>query len=195
MRAKSATHLYASLLVLYPRSYRENFGPDMVQLFADRYRDERPAGDVFRFVRFWGGMICDIFKTALTERTESVMSNFKRNWWKWMIGAGAILQLVFLVEGVVAVFDSSNEHTTAALMTVLVTGTTSGAILVGLRIFNSKARPATYLLTYGLLPLVFAGAVFYWFPPTWLVSVLGVYLIVKVCSETGRLTRTTGATA
>ena len=60
---RGAVRLYSRLLAFYPKSHRLEYGTDMVQLFADRYRDERPTGDLFRFVRFWGGMVGDLLKT------------------------------------------------------------------------------------------------------------------------------------
>lgn len=188
MRQTRAVRLYASLLALYPRSHRHEYGPDMVLLFADRYRDERPTRDVFHFVRFWGGMIGDIFKTALAERTESVMSNFKQNWWKWAIGVFAAFQTVFAVEavvGLVAGWQDPQVHLIDAVIPI----TGAVVLIVGLTLLTSQPRIAAVLLTVGLLPVALAGVVFFWFPPMWLVSLIGIYLIVKVYMEAGRATR------
>jgi hypothetical protein len=189
-----AVRLHASLLVLYPRSHRDEYGPDMFQLFADRYRDERPGGDVFRFVRFWGGMIGDVFTTALAERTESVVSNFKQNGWKWAITVFAAFQLMFAVEAAVGLVADREEPAIRLIDAVIpITGVV--VVVVGLRLLASRLRVAAVLLTVGLLPAALAGTIFFWFPPMRLVSVFGVYLIVKVFMETGRVTRTTSAEA
>ena len=188
MRNTRSVRLYTALLALYPQAHRDEYGPDMVQLFADRYRDERPTKDLFHFVRFWGGMVGDIFRTALTERTESVMSNFKQSWWKWAIGVLAAFQAVFAIEaviGVVAGWQSPEVHLIDALIPI----TGVAVLLVGLRLLRSRPRVAAALLTIGLLPVALAGVIFFWFPPMWAVSVLGIYLIVKVIMEAGRITR------
>jgi len=180
--------------VLYPRSHRHEFGTEMVQLFADRYRDERPTSDIFRFARFWGGMVGDIVKTALAERTESAMSSFKQSWWKWAIGLFGVLQGVFLFEASLGLISGDADvgltfgvrvaEFAVPLVTVL-------GVFLGLRMLNERPRAASVLLTIGLLPVALAGAVFFWFPPMWLVSVFGIFLIVKVFMETGRITRST----
>ena len=187
-RQTRAVRLYALLLVLYPRSHRDEYGPDMVQLFADRYRDERPGRDLFQFVRFWGGMVGDIATTALDEQLESVMSKFKRNWWKWTIGVFAAFQAVFAVEaivGLIAGWQDPPLHAIDALVPI------TGAVLlvVGLALLTSQPRPAAVLLMVGLLPVALAGAILFWFPPMWGVSLLGIYLIAKVLMEAGRATR------
>jgi hypothetical protein len=165
----------------------------MVQLFADRYRDERPSGDFFRFMRFWGGMVGDILRTALAERTESAMSSFKQNWWKWAIGVFAVLQGVFVVEGGLALFLKDDSIGTSLSSTrvpeFLIPLATMTCLLVGLRILGERPRTAAALLTVGLLPVALFGFIFFWFPPMYLVSVVGIYLIVRVFMETGRITR------
>lgn len=199
MRETRAVRIYAVLLVLYPRSHRDEYGSDMVQLFADRYRDERPTVDLFQFVRFWGGMIGDIFKTVLAERTESVMSNFKQNWWKWAIGVFAGFQTVFAVEAVVGLAAGWQEPkvhpTDVHLIDALIPITGAVVLIVGLKLLSSQPRIAAVLLTVGLLPVALVGVIFFWFPPMWLVSVIGIYLIVKVYMEAGRITRQTPAIA
>jgi hypothetical protein len=192
---RGAVRLYSRMLALYPKAYRHEYGSDMVQLFADRYRDERPRGDVFRFVRFWGGMVGDLLKTALTERTGSVVSSFKQNWWKWAIGVFAAFQMVFAVEWVIGIFADSDRGVSALIAEAVVPIVGVTTLVVGLRLLNSKPKAAAILLTIGLLPVALAGALFFWFPPMWLVSVLGVYLIVKVFMETGRITRGSAAPA
>jgi hypothetical protein len=187
--------LYSRLLALYPKAYRVEYGPDMVQLFADRHRDERPTGDLFRFARFWGGMFGDLLKTALTERTGSVVSSFKQNWWKWAIGVFAAFQGVFAVEWAIGIFVDSDRAVPVLIAEAAVPFVGVTALVVGLRLLNRKPKAAAILLTIGLLPVALAGALFFWFPPMWLVSVFGIYLIVRVYMETGRITRASAATA
>lgn len=198
-RGRGAARFYSRMLALYPEEHRLEYGPDMVQLFADRYRDERPTGDVFRFARFWGGMVGDLLRTALAERTESVVSSFKQNWWKWAIGLFAAFQAVFAIEAGIAVLVRDDTlGTPSGFLRVLdliipVIGATG--LIVGLRLLKSQPRAASVLLALGLLPIALAGVVFFWFPPMYLVSVFGIYLIVRVFMEAGRITRMSAATA
>jgi hypothetical protein len=188
--------LYEALLVAYPREVRDEYGDDMVQLFTDRYRDERPGGDVLRFARFWGGIVGDLVRTALTERTESVVANFKQQWWKWAIRLVAAFEglLVFSSLGVVAGDDGSVGARDGVLMLVASLSVVV-AVWVGLRLLSSRPRLAAGLLVYGLLPAIATGFVFYWFPPFYLVTLLGIYLAVRVLMEAGRLTRAGVASA
>lgn len=175
---QGAVTLYKALLSAYPREVRDEYGYDMVQLFADRYRDERPGGDLLRFARFWGGIVGDLVRTALTERTESVVANFKQQWWKWAIGLVAVLEPVLFGAGGLGIAWS-----------LVASASSIVALVLGLGLLRSRPRLAAGLLVYGLLPAVAAGIVFYWFPPMYLVSLLGVYLSVRVLMEAGRLTR------
>ena len=189
---RRAVSLYTALLALYPRAMREEYGDAMVQLFADRYRDERPGGDIFRFARFWGGMIGDLVWTALTERTESVVSNFKQQWWKWAIGLIALLESVFVVEASAAlIFGPGREDrsTVDAVVTLAVASMALAALVVGLRMMRSVPRAAAWLLLIGLLPAIASGLMFFWFPPMYLVSAIAIYLAVRAFMEAGRLTR------
>lgn len=189
-----AVALYATLLTLYPRPMREEYGDAMVQLFADRYRDERPQSDVFRFARFWGGILGDLVRTALAERTESVVSNFKQQWWKWAIGLVAAFYAVFVVESLVALAFESDDHVARFVIpTVGAAGVV--AIVAGLRTMKDRPRFAAWLLVVGLIPAIASGFVFFWFPPMYAVSALAIYLAIRSLMEAGRLTRAGMATA
>ena len=79
--------LYRALVVLYPRSFRMDYGEPMVQLFADRVRD---VG-----AKAWLRVIPDLARTVPIERIEAVMSR---------LGPGArVLALAFAVLGATAV--------------------------------------------------------------------------------------------
>ncbi|MEX1208530.1 MAG: hypothetical protein WEE36_08005 [Acidimicrobiia bacterium] len=178
MSGPRAVTLYVALLTAYPREVRDEYGDDMVQLFADRYRDERPGGNLLRFARFWGGIVGDLVRTALTERTESVVANFKQQWWKWAIGLVAALEPVLVFGAGVGVSAS-----------LLVSAVPMVALVLGLGLLRSRPRLAAGLLVFGLLPAVVAGIVYFWFPPMYLVTLFGIYLSVRVLMEAGRLTR------
>lgn len=59
--------IYRALIVLYPRSFRRDYGGPMTQLFADRVRD---VG-----ARAWLRALPDLIRTLPVERIEAVMSS------------------------------------------------------------------------------------------------------------------------
>ncbi|MEX0825592.1 MAG: hypothetical protein WD184_02360 [Acidimicrobiia bacterium] len=182
--------LYEALLKAYPPEVRDEYGDDMVQLFTDRYRDGRPGGDMLRFARFWGGIVGDLVWTALTERTESVVANFKQQWWKWAIGLVAALEALLVVLSIARLVTGDDPHGASdPVATLVVSASAMVALVLGLGLLRSRPRLAAGLLVYGLLPAVAAGIVVFWLPPMYLVSLLGVYVSVRVLMEAGRLTR------
>lgn len=79
--------LYRALLVLYPRSFRVDYGDPMAQLFADRVRD---VG-----AKAWLRALPDLARTVPIQRIEAVMSR---------LGPRArVLALAFAVLGATAV--------------------------------------------------------------------------------------------
>jgi len=60
--------VYRRLLVLYPRSFRREYGGPMVQLFADRVRDRGRA-------RAWADVVPDLLRTIPKERIEAAMTH------------------------------------------------------------------------------------------------------------------------
>ena len=59
--------LYGGLLRLYPRGFREEYGPDMEQLLREQLRDESAA-------RVWGRAVLDLALTVPSQRLEATMS-------------------------------------------------------------------------------------------------------------------------
>jgi len=64
--------VYRRLLVLYPRSFRRDYGEPMVQLFGDRVRDDGRA-------RAWAGVLPDLLRTVTKERIEAAMKHVSTN--------------------------------------------------------------------------------------------------------------------
>ncbi len=78
---------YRSLMRLYPKSFRQTYGPDMSQLFGDRLRDRG------RLAWFEAGP--DLVRTVPTQRMEAVMAG---------LSSGArVAALAVVVLGAVAV--------------------------------------------------------------------------------------------
>jgi putative ABC transport system permease protein len=59
--------LYTLLLGLYPREFRQRFGADLVELFADKRRAAAARGPL-ALVAFWFRILRDVAVTAIAER-------------------------------------------------------------------------------------------------------------------------------
>jgi capsular polysaccharide biosynthesis protein len=60
--------LYAALLALYPRAFRERYAEEMRRDFADLSREGLEEGGGAELARVWGGAFSDLALTALRER-------------------------------------------------------------------------------------------------------------------------------
>lgn len=79
--------VYRALLLLYPRSFRRQYGDPMAQLFADQLRD--------RGGRAWLRAVPDLFRTVPSERIEAVMSRLGTG--------GSVVALALAVAGATVV--------------------------------------------------------------------------------------------
>lgn len=66
--------IYRSLLLLYPRAFRQVYGREMVQVFGDKLRDERERSGHRASLAVWLRTLLDLFKSAPTQRMEKTMS-------------------------------------------------------------------------------------------------------------------------
>src|SRR4029079_14873344 len=66
--------IYRSLLLVYPRAFRQVYGADMVQVFGDRLRGERQRNGRRASLRTWFLTLLDLFKTAPLQRMEKKMT-------------------------------------------------------------------------------------------------------------------------
>src|SRR5438477_7714672 len=85
--------IYRSLLLLYPRAFRQVYGADMMQVFGDRLREERAASGGRGSASVWWRTLLDLFRSAPLQRMEKPMSRE---------AAFAILVALFVVFAVVA---------------------------------------------------------------------------------------------
>ena len=72
--------VYRSLLVMYPKGHRREYGEPMVQLVRDRFRDE---GGGVHTVALWCEIARDLARSVLTERTEVTMNSLRQGWWRF----------------------------------------------------------------------------------------------------------------
>lgn len=173
-RPGGAERAYGSLLRLYPEAHRAEYGPAMVQLFGDRWRDEQPAASPGRLLSFWGGIVGDVMTSAFHERTEGAMGTFKSNWWMWLAG---LVGTVTLVLGIAGLGDPDrNVGQFVIAVAILLAGI---AVLIGLRRFEDHPSSSANLIMLGSIPAFFSGIVFFWFPPMWLLTAAAIAVMVK----------------
>lgn len=63
--------VYEALLLVYPKSFRDAYGPQMVQVFGDSCREERERAGLVGLVLLWARTVLDLLQTAASERTRT----------------------------------------------------------------------------------------------------------------------------
>src|ERR1700730_4057392 len=70
-------HLYKRLLVAYPASFRQQYGPQMTQVFLDcchvAYQQDGTRG----VLRLWIPTLSDLLANAIAERVSTVIRSLK----------------------------------------------------------------------------------------------------------------------
>jgi hypothetical protein len=87
---RRATSVYETLLRLYPRSHRQAYGPLMVQLFRDQYRDACRLGKP-RSSSLWLRTLADVVRSALREQLTQQIHDMKN------ISLGTLSLILFVV--------------------------------------------------------------------------------------------------
>lgn len=94
-RRDASLDLYRALLSLYPRRFRAEYGPHMLQVFGDCLRDARTQGpgDV---AQLWLATLLDLIRSALEERTKRGFTMTREGFIRlsgplWMFGGALIL--------------------------------------------------------------------------------------------------------
>ena len=73
---RHVTRIYKSLLWLYPRGHRQEYGPLMVQLFRDQCREACRQGDR-RCSKLWFRTFADLGRSAFLEQLTQLTSHMK----------------------------------------------------------------------------------------------------------------------
>ena len=93
-------NLYARLLRLYPKPYRERFGEGMEQTFSDLLRERRDAErGVFAFA-LW--MFVETSAGILRENLGALMARFRPRGMSYALSATALAQALFAVTAMIA---------------------------------------------------------------------------------------------
>jgi hypothetical protein len=96
-----AQKLFQLILLAYPREFRCEFGPQMLQVFCDCYRAERKTGGPRRLWHFWLHTFWDLARTAPQEhldnfRKDHLIMNIRRDAVA-VLGCLGIIALAFLM--------------------------------------------------------------------------------------------------
>jgi hypothetical protein len=94
--------VFVRLLRLYPREYREAFGPPMAQLFKDCSREALSTRGTIGLITLWLATLPDLFKTALEETFKEITHMSKEKFFRmgrWAFLLGAVLFLLMFVVG------------------------------------------------------------------------------------------------
>jgi hypothetical protein len=70
--ASLSERLYARLLLVYPPGYRRQYGPLMLQLFRDQYRDARGKGSRWASWQLWWRIASELAETAAQEHLAAL---------------------------------------------------------------------------------------------------------------------------
>lgn len=106
--------LFQLMLLAYPREFRLEYEPEMVQLFRDSYRDIQ-SGGLVAVASFWQRTIFDVIRTAPLERWETIgkgsetMKNLKTDV-IGLLACVAIIVVAFLLLGY------ARKHEVASLL-------------------------------------------------------------------------------
>ncbi len=66
--------IYSSLLSLYPIAFRREYGPSMLQLFTDQYREARRRHGAWGILFQWPRTLLDLLFSVLREHIASPMA-------------------------------------------------------------------------------------------------------------------------
>lgn len=91
---------FARLLLLYPREYRQEYGPLMAQLFKDCSREAIGQHGGSALLALWASTLLDLFKTAFEEHFKELTDMSKEKFirlggWALMVGAVSLSALLF----------------------------------------------------------------------------------------------------
>src|SRR5215217_8272409 len=101
-----ADRCYRALLRVYPRDFRERFGPDMVDFFRDRRAAARRAGGTLGVLWAWVVAIYDVLRIATLERLDATTRWLERARDGWTDDSARAVRITL---------DSRNEDMFATL--------------------------------------------------------------------------------
>lgn len=125
---------YRALLIVYPKSFRNEFGEDIVQLFKDQRIHAGRSG-----LAIWAQALPDLFLSGMYERKGSIMSKKTLA----VIGAVAITELVFAGLIVVVGGSASRALLVLGIVSLIALALLGVSSLVGRKIEASTEEMST----------------------------------------------------
>src|SRR5690606_25439935 len=108
-----AARFYGSLLRLYPRSYRQAFGAEMLQTFVD-WHDDVAGADGRVGIRSWLPMVADEARNIVGQRVESLAASGLSGAHGAMLALAVLLVLVTGIGGRDGAVDRAAAAATSA---------------------------------------------------------------------------------
>lgn len=99
---KFSQRVFARLLVLYPRQYRQEYGPHMAQLFKDCSREAVSQNGSAALLALWISTLFDLLKTAFEENFKEFNFMSKEKFVRmggWALMLGPVLFVLTLFVG------------------------------------------------------------------------------------------------
>jgi hypothetical protein len=146
----SYRYWYTKLLLLYPKPYRERFGDEMVQMFADLYRERKTANRSLLGFIIW--VFVETFKGIIKENVIFIMQS------KNLFRVVLITALILAVPLVAMQFSDEVDWDLRdfSIMAALLLGTGFTYELGVKRIRNTNHRIIAGLALLGALFLIWA---------------------------------------
>lgn len=149
------------MLVAYPPEFRREYGPHMVQVFRDCYREEHKTERRFGVGRLWLHTLFDLIRTAPIEHWENwrkdnwVMNKLRKN------GIAILATLVIIVAAFLLLSYGRRNEVSSILMfghvlDALVTAGIIGNLIVFLLVMTTRLNALrvalwTLLVVNGIL--------------------------------------------
>lgn len=156
---KAHERVYRSLLVMYPKRHRREYGEPMVQLVRDRFRDE---GGGVHTVMLWCQIAGDLATSALSERTEIAINTLRQEWWRF---AAVLISISMAVMTTGNLFgnwiDDGPRHGKIGFSVVALTAV--ALVLGGIGVRRRHLSRGSVMIGVGVLPAV-ALVSAPWFP-------------------------------
>jgi hypothetical protein len=137
---RASTWFYAKLMVIYPLSFQENYGREMVLIFRDVCRKESSRYGFGGLIFFWLEVIIDLASTALREHLSEVrMLSTNQSLIRFTGILGALGGILSVIIGLLMIRGGLGEDVTALqaaifiLTYLLIAAGTTGYFLAGRR--------------------------------------------------------------